>query len=101
MKIYLYLYDYELTFTGVWNCLFFPNVGDRLYIFPYLTEEDKADIKDLTYGDVASDIVLSPLQDRDKDVYLLRIIENIPCIIEKRTWNYIDNEWICNLTIKV
>lgn len=52
MKIYLYLYDYDLTFTSVWNCLFFPNVGEHLYIFPFLSQEDRTDLEDILCGDV-------------------------------------------------
>lgn len=101
MKIHLYLYDYDLVFIGVWNCLFFPNEGDQLNIFPFLDQKDKTDMKDLMCGDVVDDVVLSPFQERNSDVCLLRLLESSPCLIEKKTWKYIDDEWICSFTLKI
>lgn len=101
MKIYLYLYDYDLTFTGVWNCLFFPNVGEQLHIFPFLTEKDKTVMRDTLCGDVNDDAVLSPFQKKNSDVCLLRLLESCTCLIEMKTWNYIDGEWICSFMLKI
>lgn len=101
MKIHLYLYDYELTFTSVWNCLFFPNVGEQLYIFPFLTQEDRTELEDILCGDVADDVVLSSFQERNSDVCLSRLLESYPCLIETKTWNYIDDEWICSFMLKI
>lgn len=101
MKIYLYLYDYDLTFTSVWNCLFFPNVGEHLYIFPFLSQEDRTDLEDILCGDVNDGAVLSPFQDRNRDVSLLRLIESSSFIIEMKTWNYVDGEWICSFRLKL
>ena len=45
MKILLYLYQYGLTIEGFWNCLFFPNMGERLFVFPFLSEDDKKSVE--------------------------------------------------------
>ena len=101
MKIYLYLYDYDLTFTSVWNSLFFPNVGEHIYIFPFLTQEDRINLEDILCGDVNDDVVLSPFQEQHSDIFLLRLLESCSCIIEMKTWNYIDDEWICSFRLKI
>lgn len=101
MKILLYLYDYELTFTATWNYLFFPNVGERLCVFPFLTPKDKTDLKGILCSDVATDVILSPFQKRNSDVSLLRLLETYPCLIEMKTWKYLDDELICSFMLKM
>ena len=101
MRIYLYLYDYELTFTGIWNCAFFPNLGERFYIYPFLTQEGNKELEDKLFIDVADDVVLSSFQENNKDAHLLSMLYNFPCLIEMKTWNYIDGEWICFFRLKI
>lgn len=101
MKIYLYLYQYELTFEGVWNCLFFPNVGENLYIIPFLAEEDKKVLANIRCGDAVDDLRSIVLQQTRNELYLLPMLSNHSCFIEQKTWNYIGNEWICSFELKI
>ncbi len=101
MKILLYLYQYGLTIEGFWNCLFFPNIGERLCVFPFLSEDDKKSVEMLAVGNVADDIQRSSFQSEHADIPLLRILYQDPCLIEQKTWNYIDNEWVCSFKVKI
>lgn len=101
MKIYLYLYQYELTFEGVWNCLFFPNVGEDLYIIPFLTEEDKRDLSNIKCSEVSEDLQSGLLHENLADCYLLPVLCNCSCRIEQKTWNYLENEWVCSFVLKI
>lgn len=101
MKILLYLYQYELTFEGTWDCLFFPNVGDQLCIFPFLSEEDRKFIEMLKCRDVADDIQCSVFPSEKADMSLLRILHQSPCRIKQKIWNFIDNEWVCSFVLKI
>lgn len=101
MKILLYLYQYELTFEGTWDCLFFPNVGEQLCIFSILSDEDRKSIEMLRCSDVADDIQCSVFQSEHADISLLRILYQYPSIIKQKTWNYIDNECVCSFTLKL
>lgn len=101
MKIHLYLYDYELTFTATWNYIYFPNVGEQLYVFPFLPPQDKTDLEGIMCGDVATDVVLSPFQERNSNISLLKVLETHPCLIEMKTWKYFDDELICSFCLKM
>lgn len=101
MKILLYLYQYELTFEGVWNCLFFPNVGDNLYVIPFLTEEDRKVLSNIRCADRADDLHSIVLHQDLNDLYLLPVLSNRSCLIEQKVWNSIENEWTCSFVLKV
>lgn len=101
MKIHLYLYDYELTLTGEWSLQYLPNIGDSINIYPFLTEEDQKDLKDVLVGDIASDCSLSPFQKRSEDAYLLPVLYNYFCTIENKIWKTFDGEWICSFHLKL
>lgn len=101
MKIHLYLYQYEMIFASSWNYMFFPNVGELMLLFPLLSEDDRKNIWDVQYTDVASDIDKSSLSKSYKNMSLLMVLRTTPCLIEQKTWNYINNEWICSFTLKI
>ncbi|MCM1612103.1 hypothetical protein [Phocaeicola vulgatus] len=99
MKIILYLYKHELTFSGKWDLPYFPNVGDTINIYSFLTEEDRDSIKDVMYGDVASDVELSKYQRNHEDINLWRVLERYPCEITKKTWTKENDEWVCTFVL--
>lgn len=101
MKIELYLYQYELIFTGIWNCMCCPNVGEKILLFPFLSEGDRKNIWNIQYTDIASDIDKSSLSQSYKNMSLLMVLRTTPCIIKEKIWDYRDNEWICSFTLKV
>lgn len=100
MRIRLYLFDYELTFTKQWSLPYFPNTGDLIKIDSLLTEHDKSYIKGMKYGDIAEDAELSEYQKTHADADLLNILYNIPCKVENRSWSLFDGEWICCFMLK-
>lgn len=100
MKIRLNLYQFELTFEGVWDCLFFPNVGEYLYVFPLLTEENKLELSKIKYADIGKG-VKSVVGDKERDDLLLSVFYNHACLIEQKTWCYTYNEWVCSFKLKV
>ncbi|MCM1757689.1 hypothetical protein NCZ75_17580 [Bacteroides ovatus] len=101
MKILLYLYQYEFTFEGNWDCLFFPNVGEQLSIFSFLSDEDKKTMAMLRCSEVADDIQCSAFQSNHADIPLLNILCNHSCLIEQKSWNYTNNEWVCSFVLKL
>lgn len=101
MKIHLYLSQYELTFEGIWDCLFFPNVGENLYIFPFLTEEDKVDLSKIKCGDTAEYLHSETIQRNRDDFYLLPVLYNRSCLIKQKIWSFIDNEWVCSFDLEI
>lgn len=101
MKIHLYLYDYELIFTGKWELPYIPNVGESINIFPFLSEKNQKDLEGVLCDDIASDCSLSPFQKRNEDAYLLRVLYNQNCTIEHKTWKIFDGEWICTFILKM
>ena len=102
MKIVLYLYEYELTFPCVWNFMYFPNVGEQVILYSFLSEEERKDIEHVMYADVASDIIKKPSRYKDyKNMSLLMVLRTTPCLIEGKTWDYINNEWVCYFKLKV
>lgn len=101
MRILLYLYEYEITISGTWDCLFFPNIGEQLYVFPFLSDDDRKSMEMLRCSDVADDIQCSAFQSKHADNPLLRILYHSPCLIEQKNWQFMDNEWVCSFVLKL